>query len=85
MLDDLKEARSPSAKARAWAPHKMRTDVPPAFWAMVCEAVRESPYARKESKTIAFGIFQNLARDVALAMGVQWIDVILPLDRPAAN
>lgn len=52
---------------------------------MVCEAVRESPYARKESKTIAFGIFQNLARDVALAMGVQWIDVILPLDRPAAN
>lgn len=40
---------------------------------------RASPFVRMESKTIAVGITEDLAREVALATGVRWIDAILPL------
>ncbi len=36
---------------------------------------RASPFVRMESETIAAGIAEDLAREVAFAMGPRWIDV----------
>jgi len=38
----------------------------------------DSPFLRMESKVTTIGISEDMAREVAMATGVRWIDATLP-------
>lgn len=42
---------------------------------------RTCPLARLDSKSVAFGITEETANEVAFATAVRWIDAIVPLER----
>lgn len=42
----------------------------------------DSPFLRMESKVTTVGISPDMAREVAMATAVRWVDAILPNGKP---